>query len=360
MAARLTALDSDPAFTDPVVIAPNLKRRLSGVTATIVRLVPLQARDIAIRATGPALPAHVPQIPLALLPLLPRRTRRVWHARRNTEMVAGLVLKHVLRKRLRLVFTSASQRRHTGFTKGLIARMDAVIATSEKSAAYLDRPATVIRHGIDTEGFAPAADRAVLRDLLGLPRDAILVGCYGRIRGSKGTDLFVEAMLPLLADHPRAVALVMGRAVEKDRRFEADLHARAAASGERFRFLPEVPVEAMADWYAALDLFVAPQRWEGFGLTPLEAMASGVPVVATRVGAFEELVADGRTGTLVPPDDAEALSRAIAPYLADPDLRTRHGAAARDHVARHFTLQGEADALVTLYRDLLKPPAPRT
>ena len=90
------------------VLAPNLKRRLSGVTATIVRLLPVQAESIGIVATGPGLPAHVPCVPLRSVILMSGRTCRVWHARRNTEMLLGLVLRHVLRKRLKLVFTSAS------------------------------------------------------------------------------------------------------------------------------------------------------------------------------------------------------------------------------------------------------------
>ena len=85
---------------------------LSGVTATVARLLPVQARSIGIAATGPGLPAHVPRVPLGSVLAMSGRKRRVWHARRNTEMALGLVLRHVLRKRLKLVFTSASQRRH--------------------------------------------------------------------------------------------------------------------------------------------------------------------------------------------------------------------------------------------------------
>lgn len=352
IAERLLALAARPAG-DPVVIAPNFKRRLSGVTSTVVRLVPLQARAIEIRATGPGLPPEVPHIPLWRAATLPNDQPRVWHARRNVEMIGGLALKHLLRKRLRLVFTSASQRRHTGLTRWLIARMDRVVATSDKSAAYLHGPASVIRHGIDTDAFRPAPDRAALRERLDLPRDATLIGCYGRIRASKGTDLFVDAMTRVLARHRSAEAIVMGRAVEKDARFLADLRDRAGLAS-RIRFAPEVPVDRTPYWYAALDLYVAPQRWEGFGLTPLEAMATGVPVVATRTGAFDELIVDGQTGWLVPPGDAAGLAAAVEEALADPDRLARMGAAARAHVARHFTLRGEADALVSLYRQLLR------
>lgn len=336
------------------VIAPNLKRRLSGVTATVVRLVPVQARMIGIVATGPGLPPQVPHLSLARVATLPRNRTRVWHARRNTEMALGLVFKHLLRLPLKMIFTSASQRAHSGYTKWLIRRMDAVVATSRKTAAYLDRPARVILHGIDTDSFRPAADRAALRARLGLP-GGVLVGCYGRIRAQKGTDAFVRALMALLPDRPGVTALVMGRATERHGAYLDALKAEVAAAGlaDRILFLPEVPVDAMADWYAALDLYIAPQRWEGFGLTPLEAMACGVPVVATRVGAFDELIAPGETGDLVDPDDIPALAAAAAPWLDDAAKRAAGGRAARARVENGFRLEDEARALVALYREVL-------
>lgn len=341
------------------VIAPNFKRRLSGVTATVMRLVPLQAREIAIVATGPVVPADVPQAPLASLLTMSRHGPsgwRVWHARRNVEMLGGLTLRYLLGKRLKLMFTSASQRKQSGLTRWLIRRMDAVVATSDRTNAYLEKPAHVIMHGIDTVGFAPSPDHAALRAALGLPVQATLVGCYGRIRAQKGTDAFVEALLPLLRDDPSLVGLVMGRATEKHAEFEKGLRKRARDKGvaDQILFLPEVPVGDMADFYRVLDLYVAPQRWEGFGLTPIEAMACGVPVVATRVGAFEQLVTEHTTGLLVPPDDIPALEAAIRDALSDRDRLQDWAVAARGFVCSDFSIEREAAALVSLYRDLLK------
>uniref|UniRef100_UPI0035B0B345 glycosyltransferase family 4 protein n=1 Tax=Paenirhodobacter enshiensis TaxID=1105367 RepID=UPI0035B0B345 len=339
---------------DPIeVIAPNLKRRLSGVTATIARLVPVQARMIGIVATGPGLPADLPHVALWRLPFLPRRLR-VWHARRNTEMLLGLILRHGLRMPLKLMFTSASQRRHTGYTKWLIGQMDAVVATSARTASYLTVPNRVIHHGIDTVGFAPATDRAALRASLGLPVGGLLVGCYGRIRAQKGTDAFVDAMIALLPTRPGVTALAMGRATEGQGEFLAGLKAKVAAAGleTRILFPPEVPVDRIADWYRVLDLYVAPQRWEGFGLTPIEAMACAVPVVATRVGAFEEIVTPD-TGALVDPGDIPALTAACVPFLDDPERRTAAARAARARAESSFRIEDEAAALVALYRELL-------
>ncbi|MCP3055047.1 glycosyltransferase family 1 protein, partial [Aurantimonas sp. LRZ36] len=134
-----------PNISVVAVIAPNFKRRLSGVTSTIIQLVPLQARSLGIAALGPGLPDHLPKLRLRDMPGLwsapTGRPFRIWHARRNVEMLAGIVLRDILRMPLRLVFTSAAQRHHTGWTRRLIRRMDAVIATSGRSAGYLTIPA---------------------------------------------------------------------------------------------------------------------------------------------------------------------------------------------------------------------------
>lgn len=339
---------------DIEAVAPCLKQRLSGVTSTAFRVVPVQARTMRVALVGPAIPNDLPQMRLRDLLLMPRRGRRVWHARRNIEMLAGLALR-ALGKDLRMVFTSASQRRHTGYTRWLIRRMDAVVATSARTVAYLERPATVIHHGIDAEAFRPAPDRATLRQGLGLPVDGPLVGCFGRVRAQKGTDLFVEAMIAVLSTRPDGAALILGRATAEHREFQRGLEARAAAAGlsERILFGGEVPVGEVARWYGALDLFVAPQRWEGFGVTPIEAMACGVPVVATRVGAFEEQVADWETGRLVPPDDLGAMTDAIRDALEDTGRLATWGDAARARVLARFRLEDEAAALNAVYRAVL-------
>jgi len=342
-------------MTDPLIVAPNLKRRLSGVTATVVRLIPVQARMIDIRATGPGLPADVPHIPLMRAATLPRDRWRVWHARRNTEMALGLILRRLLRRRYRLLFTSAAQRRHTGFTRWLIRQQDALIATSPQAASYLELPATVILHGVDTDVFHPAPDRAALRARLGMDPDAVLIGCFGRIRAQKGVDLLVQAGLELLPSRPRVQIIFTGRITPDNRAFADDLQARIKAAGldGRIRFLGELPWDQVIAHYQALDLFAAPARWEGFGLTPLEAAACAVPTVAARVGAYEALIRDGQTGSLVPKDDAPALTAALARWLDDDAGRAAAGQAARAHVTANHAIEGEARAIVDVYRSLL-------
>ena len=337
------------------VVAPNLKKRLSGVTATVMRLIPVQARMIGIVTTGPGLPAELPHITLGRAATLPRDRWRVWHARRNTEMALGLIYRRLLGRKYKLLFTSAAQRHHTGFTKWLIRQQDALIATSPQAASYLESPATVILHGVDTTIFHPAQDKRALRESLGLDPDAVLIGCFGRVRAQKGVDLLVRAALRLFADRPKAQMVFTGRITSDNQQFTDELKAEIAAAGltDRIRFLGELPWEDVVRHYQAMDLFAAPARWEGFGLTPLEAMACGVPVVATRVGAYEALIREGETGSLVAPDDLDALTEALRFWLDDPAARVAAGRTARNHVTHNPSIEDEARAIVDVYRGLL-------
>ena len=337
------------------VVAPNLKRRLSGVTATVVRLIPVQARMIGIVTTGPGLPADLPHIPLRRAATLPRDRWRVWHARRNTEMALGLILRRILRRKYKLLFTSAAQRQHTGFTRWLIRQQDALIATSPQAASYLERPATVILHGVDLTVFHPATDRAALRANLGFAPEDIVIGCFGRVRAQKGVDLLVQAALRLFPSRPRARLILSGRITADNQAFADDLQRQIDAAGlsDRIRFLGEVPWEQVVRNYQAIDLFAAPARWEGFGLTPLEAAACGVPSVAARVGAYETLIRDGETGSLVAREDLDGLTAALARWLDDDAARQAAGQAARAHVAQNHAIEGEARAIVQVYRKLL-------
>ena len=338
------------------VIAPNLKHSLSGVTTTIIRLLPIQRDLIEIRATGPGLPDDLPHIRLWKVPFLSNRVQRVWHARRNTEMLAGLVLKHLFRRNFRLLFTSAAQRDHSGFTKWLISKMDALIATTPQAASFLKHPATVIMHGVNTDLFHPAQSKQALRQKLGLP-DGVLIGCFGRIRPQKGVDLLVDAAIEVLPSHPDAQIIFTGRATKEFEGFQQEQEQKLKAAGlaDRVHFLGERPWEEIVETYRALDLFVAPARHEGFGLTPLEAMASGVPAIACHgVGAFSAQIKDGVTGRLVEKDNAKALAGALQDMLEDREKLALAGQAARAHVEKNFRIEGEAEAIVRVYRSLLE------
>ena len=339
---------------DIKVIAPNFKKRWSGVTSTIFRLLPLQSKQIEIVTVGPSIPASLPKISFMTLLGLSTNKPRIWHARRNLEMLTGLILKNIFRKNLKLVFTSDAQRHHTKYTKKLISRMDAVIAGSQKAADYLDVPHIIIHHGIDTETFKPILDKTELRHKLDLPQGN-LIGCFGRIRPQKGVDIFIEVMIKACAEDPLAIGIICGHTTADHKEFEADLRARVANAGfsDRIIFLGTQPSSKLPLLFAALDIYLAPQRNEGFGLTPLEAMASGVPVIATTAGAFEEMVLNGETGYIVEIEDIVNMTKKLNELLSNDTKRRALAKASTERVSQHFDIKGEAAALVKLYQDLL-------
>src|SRR6201995_4853811 len=134
---------------DLQLIVPNLHRRYSGVTATNRMVAPKLANMLRAAWFGPDAPDGIARMGVSdLLTLWHRRAPLIWHARRNNEMIIGVLLRG-LGWPLKLVFTSAAQRHHSWITRSLIRRMDAIIATSDISAAFLKREATVITHGVD-------------------------------------------------------------------------------------------------------------------------------------------------------------------------------------------------------------------
>src|SRR5690606_2097581 len=159
----------------------------------------------------------------------------------------------ILRMPLRIVFTSASQRRHTGWTRWLISRMDGVVAVCAKTAAYLTVPNTVILHGIDTDRFSPPADKGQAKRARALDPARTIVGCFGRVRHQKGTDLFVDAMIRLLPERPDWMAIVAGRATGPHIGFEKDLKEKVTAAGLGDRILFVGEHTDINEWYRALD-----------------------------------------------------------------------------------------------------------
>ena len=336
------------------VVVPNLHRRYSGVTATNRMVAPKLAKMFRAAWLGRNRPEGIAEIGFSgLLKLWRSQTPLIWHARRNNEMIVGVLLRF-LGWPFKLVFTSAAQRHHSWVTRWLIRRLDAIIATSEVSASFLKRKATVILHGVDTDRYAPPLDRAAAFAETGLP-GRYAIGCFGRVRAQKGTDVFVEAMCRLLPHYPDFTAVVVGAITVEQQGFAGDLKKRIETARLQSRFLitGEVPIEEVPRWYQRLTIYAFTSRNEGFGLTLIEAMSAGCALVASRAGAAEVVVEEGVSGVLTPPGDVDALVAALEPLMRDASLATAMGERARAKVLEKFSLDAEANAIAKVYRALI-------
>jgi glycosyltransferase involved in cell wall biosynthesis len=155
-------------------------------------------------------------------------------------------------------------------------------------------------------------------------------------------------MVSLQASHP-VQALIVGGG-----RRQAEMRQLAASLGlgESVHFLGQR--RDVPDLLHAMDVFVLPSYSEGVSLALLEAMAAGLPVIATAVGGLPEVVADGETGWLIPPQDAAALAGALVRLLADPALAQRLGANARDHVREHYSLDRQGREINEIFGGLVE------
>lgn len=203
--------------------------------------------------------------------------------------------------------------------------------------------ATVIHNGIDVDAVRAAGSRPVPIDL----PDGLLVGAGGRLVPQKNLGTLVDAVALIADDHPEVHVVVTG---DGPRREPLQRHARERGVDDRFLFtgfLPErTDVHAV---FTRLDLYAMPSRHEGFGLAALEAMAAGLPVVASDIPALREVV--GGAGVFVDPNDHTALADALARLAADRPDRAALAETARGRAAS-FPIEGTVAAYSALYRDL--------
>lgn len=193
---------------------------------------------------------------------------------------------------------------------------------------------TVIVNGVDAPSPAQPGQIRALRARLHLPPQAEVVGMVARLAPQKGVGHFLDAAAQVLRARPQTVFVLAGGGP-----LEHEVRTRAAALGldrDRMKILGHV--EAAEELYPAFDVLALSSLYEGLPYVLLEAMARGVPVVATAVQGSRDAVEDGVTGLLALSGDAQALGGQILRLLADAALRQRIGAAALERVRQHFSL----------------------
>jgi len=207
----------------------------------------------------------------------------------------------------------------------------------------------VVANGVDVAAIDSARPGPLVRRELGLPESSPVIGLVGRLdHWGKGHKELFEAMAILKERHPvHALIVGGGRRIDEIKALAASL----GLAGE-VHFLGtrrDVP-----DLLNAMDIFVLPSYSEGVSLALLEAMAAGLPVIATAVGGLPEVVTDGENGLLIPPRDAEALATALARLLEASDFAKKLGQNARKHVREHFSLDRLGREINEIYEELVE------
>ena len=210
---------------------------------------------------------------------------------------------------------------------------------------------TTIYNGVDTDRFTPEnANRAMMPPSFAQP-GTIVIGTLGRLEPVKNQLALIEAFARVIAQRP-SLRTRLRLAIVGDGEQRAEVEAAIAAAGiGDIVWLPGFRNDTPA-LYRALDIFVLPSLREGISNTLLEAMASGRPVIATRVGGNPEIVPEGVAGKLVAPDP-EALAAAILDYAENADLMRAHGAGGRTHVLESFSLEAMVRNYDRVYGSLL-------
>jgi len=233
---------------------------------------------------------------------------------------------------------------------------DAVIAISSAVQRHLaddfgvsQQKIHLIESGIDLDEFAPIDEtvRAQHRNRFNLGKEPI-IGMIARLSDVKGPDILIEAMNGILRHVPNAKLLLIGEG-----KMEGELRTmvKRLELSEHVRFFSVV--SQTREMLPLFDIFAMPSRQEGLGLSIMEAQATGLPVVATRVGGIPSLIEDGKTGVLVDPENSGALADAIVQLFEDKDRLGTIGSAGRKFIQENHSSDMMVDKTAKLYTSLL-------
>jgi glycosyltransferase involved in cell wall biosynthesis len=236
--------------------------------------------------------------------------------------------------------------------RGVLRNFARVVAVSDEVRQRLLRAGVreerirLLQNGIDLRPFDKAA---AIRAIRAAGADSMpVVGLIGRLAPEKGVDIFLRATAQVLAEFPGARFVVAGEGPDRDK-------LEALIDALKIREWVELVgrQEDMPAVYASLDLMVSSSRQEGLPIAILEGMASGLPLVAARVGEVPRVVMDGVTGILVPPEDTGALAEAIVGLLRDPERRERLGAAGRRLVEEKYSAARMTEDYLRVYEEAI-------
>jgi glycosyltransferase involved in cell wall biosynthesis len=299
-----------------------------------------------------------PTLPLRLARQLRRRAIDILHTHSWGTLVEGVLAAKLARVPIVVHGEHGvldSHRRHIVMQRWLWSRTDQLLSVSaplaDRMSSLVGLPRQkieVVANGVDTGRFRPTRERqAECRALLGLPMDGLLLGMVARLVPVKNC-LGVLHALARLRHEGLDVSLAL--AGEGPLRDELAQKTRDLQIADCVYFLGNVA--DVEQFYPAIDIFVLNSHSEGMSNTILEAMASGLPIVATDVGSNPELIVAGRTGMLVPPGDVDLLAETLAGLIRRPALMEDLGVAARRRAEQEYSLDRMAHEYECVYERL--------
>jgi len=267
---------------------------------------------------------------------------------------ASLHYPRFMATRLEIIFVRWSSRLCTLFLCNSRATEQSWFGSSmnfDPNAGLRARTHYTLYNGIDIEHIQhilQTVDVAALKSTLGLRSETVL-GVVARLHPGKGHRFLFDSLRRVIAENANVVLLVIGDGQERE-----ELHQYSAVLGidRHLRWCGAVMYEEALRYYALIDLLIVPSQYEGFGLTAAEAMAAGLPVIASDVDGLREVVDDGNSGLLVPFGDVEKMSSALLALLSNPERARSMGKNGKLRIEKLFSVAIFHNAIVDAYAQL--------
>ncbi|MHB8073891.1 glycosyltransferase [Desulfosporosinus fructosivorans] len=326
------------------------------------------------------LPAELPQVKVHLIPRLAGDKvdvllRQAWVRKKVAEIQPDLIHAHyatsfgllgALTRRHPLIISAWGSDifsfprisfLHQSLLKWILSHADVLCSSSDIMAIEMHRyiglqqGVEIIPFGVDTTQFSPAPGEHVPPPKSGVTDAPVVFGVAKGLHSVYGLDLLIEAFSQVHERFPQTLLRIAGEGPE--RRALEGLAEKLGVT-DCIEWLGRLPNTDVADLYRSVDVVVVPSRQESFGVTAVEGSACARPVIASRVGGLTEVIVEGETGLIVPPESISELGKAMEHLIKDPALRDRMGQKGRAHVLRHYDWQKNVTQMELVYERVLR------
>lgn len=347
----------------PDLIITNMHKKYSGVTSTIINLFPEHAKTLNVGLYGNKI--NVGEKIVNFIDLLyygynlpDDKNFRIIHVRRNNEIIFALFLKYILRIPLKIVFTTCKISEYSFFSIKLISLVDYYIITDSKCKDKIPTPLhnnilAIIPHGINQKHFN-VRNSACNIDHLNLS-GKFVISTFGRVRKQKGTDIFIKALIVITQKYDNVIGLVVGETDMRNYIFKNGLDELISKNNlsSKIKFVGFVENEDYHKYiYNRTKLTICVPRREEFGLTPIESMACGIPVICSNTGAFDSMIDEGKTGHMLNDYSVNELVSKIEYYIKNKEKLSVMKIHCVNKVNNNFTIQRETKSINDVYEKI--------